>query len=159
VKVPHEFGPSVAPPPSDRQPQSAEELFTDVVLGSLAHNTASIGTGVILLLAAQAMKRGTFSVGSLALFVAYLDEITSFTTQFSQNLALYKQATVSLQRLQGWDYFPGKLVPFFGMVNTFLILINSLFRRRVPIPLRSHVFVARRSKTTCSWGIPRSNTA
>lgn len=75
-------------------------FLTNVVLSSIARNTASIGTGVILLLAAQAMKSGSFSVGSLALFVAYLDEITIFTAQFSQNLAMYKQAAVSLHRLQ-----------------------------------------------------------
>ncbi len=75
-------------------------FFTDVVLNSTAQNTANLGTGVILLLAVQAMKSGSFSVGSLALFVAYLDEFASFTALFCQNLALYKQACVSLQRLQ-----------------------------------------------------------
>jgi len=75
-------------------------FFTDVVLNSIAQNSANIGTGVILLLAVQAMKSGSFSVGSLALFVAYLDEFAIFTALFCQNLAMYKQAGVSLQRLQ-----------------------------------------------------------
>jgi ATP-binding cassette subfamily B protein len=83
-----------------RQTKLKSLFLTDVVLVSLARNTSSIGTGVLLLLAAQAMKSGSFSVGSLALFVAYLDEITIFTAQLSQNLAMYKQAGVSLQRLQ-----------------------------------------------------------
>jgi ATP-binding cassette subfamily B protein len=83
-----------------RQTTLRSLFFTDVVLNSIARNTASIGTGVILLLAAQAMQSGSFSVGSLALFVAYLDEISIFIAQFSQNLAMYKQAGVSLQRLQ-----------------------------------------------------------
>lgn len=83
-----------------RQTKLRSLFFTDVVLGSIARNTSSIGTGVLLLLAGQAMKNGSFSVGSLALFVAYLDEVTIFTAQFSQNLAMYKQAGVSLQRLQ-----------------------------------------------------------
>ncbi len=83
-----------------RQTNLRSLLLTDIVLNSIARNTSSIGTGVILLLAAQAMKSGTFSVGSLALFVAYLDEIAIFTAQFSQYLAMYKQAGVSLQRLQ-----------------------------------------------------------
>jgi ATP-binding cassette, subfamily B, bacterial len=79
-----------------RQTKLRSLFFTGVVLNSVAQNTANIGTGVILLLAAQAMKSGSFSVGSLALFVAYLDEFALF----SQTLAMYKQAGVSLQRLQ-----------------------------------------------------------
>ena len=75
-------------------------FFTDVVLNSIAQNTANIGTGVILLLAVQAMKSGSFSVGSLALFVAYLDEVAPFSALFFQELARYKQAGISLQRLQ-----------------------------------------------------------
>lgn len=83
-----------------RQTNLRSLFFTDVVLNSISRTTSNIGTGVILLLAAQAMKSGSFSVGSLALFVSYLDEVTIFTTLFSQTLAMYKQAHVSLQRLQ-----------------------------------------------------------
>ncbi|GHO76523.1 HlyB/MsbA family ABC transporter [Ktedonobacter sp. SOSP1-85] len=75
-------------------------LFADVILDSLARNTTSIATGVILLLAVQAMKANAFSVSTLALFVAYIDQIASFTVEVSQNMVQYKQATVSLQRLQ-----------------------------------------------------------
>jgi len=52
------------------------------------------------LLAGQAMKSGSFSVGSLALFVAYLDEIARFTAGFFRIFTMYKQAGISLQRLQ-----------------------------------------------------------
>lgn len=75
-------------------------LFTDVVLDSLARNTTSIATGIMLLLAVQAVKAHAFPVSSLVLFVAYIDQITSFTVEASQNMVQYKQATVSLQRLQ-----------------------------------------------------------
>jgi ATP-binding cassette subfamily B protein len=83
-----------------RQTNLRSLFFTDVVLGSIMRNTASIATGVILLLAAQAMHSGSFSVGGLALFTSYLDEIAMFTAFFSQNIAMYKQAAVALQRLQ-----------------------------------------------------------
>jgi ATP-binding cassette subfamily B protein len=46
------------------------------------------------------MKSGSFSVGSLALFVAYLDEIARFTAGFFRIFTMYKQAGISLQRLQ-----------------------------------------------------------
>jgi ATP-binding cassette, subfamily B, bacterial len=75
-------------------------FLTDVALSSIAQNFANIGTGVILLLAGQAMKSGSFSVGSLALFVAYLDEIARFTAGFFRIFTMYKQAGISLQRLQ-----------------------------------------------------------
>ncbi|GHO92617.1 HlyB/MsbA family ABC transporter [Reticulibacter mediterranei] len=83
-----------------RQTNLRSLFFTDVVLGSITRNTSSIGAGVILLLAAQSMHSGSFSVGSLALFMSYLDEIAIFTSFFSQNIAMYKQAAVALQRLQ-----------------------------------------------------------
>ncbi|HEU5379758.1 MAG TPA: ABC transporter ATP-binding protein [Ktedonobacteraceae bacterium] len=75
-------------------------LFTDVVLDSLARNTTSIATGIMLLLAVQAMKANAFPVSSLVLFVAYIDQTTTFTGEVSQSMVQYKQATVSLQRLQ-----------------------------------------------------------
>jgi ATP-binding cassette subfamily B protein len=83
-----------------RQTKLRSLFFTDVVLTSIVRNATNIGTGVILLLAAQAMKSGSFSVGSLALFAAYLDEFALFSGLLSHNFALYKQASVSLQRLQ-----------------------------------------------------------
>lgn len=83
-----------------RQTRLKSLFFTDVMLNSISWATSNLGAGVLLLLAAQALKSGSFSVGSLALFVAYLDEVTIFTTQFSQYLGMYKQAGVALQRLQ-----------------------------------------------------------
>jgi ATP-binding cassette subfamily B protein len=76
-------------------------VFTDVFLGSTWGNTANLATGVVLLLAAQGMKDGSFSIGDLALFIAYLGWIADFTSVFSQNFALYRHASVALQRLEG----------------------------------------------------------
>lgn len=83
-----------------RKTKLQSRFFTDVVLGSIWRNTSNLGTGVILLLAAQSIRSGSFTIGDLALFIAYLGWITDFTALFSQNLAMYKQAGVSLQRLQ-----------------------------------------------------------
>lgn len=76
-----------------------DRLFTDVFLSSIWENTSKLGTGVILLLAANAIRSGSFSVGDLALFISYLGWVTDFTSLFSQNLALHKQAGVSIGRL------------------------------------------------------------
>lgn len=83
-----------------RQTRLRSFFLTNVVLNSITQNTANIGIGVILLLAAQAMQNGSFSVGGLALFVTYLDGIADLTALIFQELAMYKQAGISLQRLQ-----------------------------------------------------------
>lgn len=115
-----------------RQTKLKSLFFTDVVLGSIARNTASIGTGVILLLAAQSMKSGSFSVGNLALFASYLDEISIFTALFSQHLARYKQAGISLQRLQA-------MLPT-GVPKTAVVAHSPVYLRgaspEVPTPQR-----------------------
>ncbi|GHO78842.1 HlyB/MsbA family ABC transporter [Ktedonobacter sp. SOSP1-85] len=75
-------------------------FFTSVVLNNVASNTANLGTGLLLLMSAQAIQHGTFTVGGLALFVSYQFWVTSIVATLIQNLTLYKQAGVSLQRLQ-----------------------------------------------------------
>lgn len=70
------------------------------ILQSIFANSASIGTGFILLLAAQAVQTGDFSVGDLALFIYYLGFVTAFTQFFGTFLATFKQAGVSFQRMQ-----------------------------------------------------------
>jgi ATP-binding cassette subfamily B protein len=72
---------------------------------AIFHNVISIGTGVILMLAGQAMQVGstgaeaTFSVGDFSLFVHYLGWVTEFTGMLGAFSALYKQAEVSLERM------------------------------------------------------------
>ncbi|WP_227983814.1 ABC transporter ATP-binding protein [Nocardia spumae] len=75
------------------------KLFTDVFLRSVWGNAANVAIGIVLLLAAAGVEGGTFSVGALALFVAYLGWISDFTALFSQNFALYRQAGIAVGRL------------------------------------------------------------
>jgi ATP-binding cassette subfamily B protein len=73
---------------------------------AIFHNVISIGTGVILMLAGQAMQASptsgeaaTFTVGDFSLFVHYLGWVTEFTGMLGAFSALYKQAEVSLERM------------------------------------------------------------
>jgi ATP-binding cassette subfamily B protein len=66
---------------------------------SIFWNVISIGTGVILILAGQAMQAGSFTVGDFALFVNYLGWVTEFTSMIGAFWANYKQAEVSLRRM------------------------------------------------------------
>ncbi|MDP9349937.1 MAG: ABC transporter ATP-binding protein/permease, partial [Chloroflexota bacterium] len=73
-------------------------LFTEV-LKSVWNNAANVGTGVILLLSAQSMRTGDFSVGDFALFVSYLGWMAQVTSMLGHYLAQYRQAGVSVERL------------------------------------------------------------
>lgn len=78
-------------------------MLKDRVLVQLLQSTlagsAALGTGLILLVAAQAMQVGSFSVGDFALFVYYLSFVTAFTQFFGMLLAYYKQTGVSFGRM------------------------------------------------------------
>ncbi len=68
-------------------------------LQSIFTNSATLATGIILLVAAQSMQHGGFTIGDFALFVAYLNSLALFMTQFGVFLAQLKQAGVSIDRL------------------------------------------------------------
>jgi ATP-binding cassette subfamily B protein len=75
--------------------ERAFALFT----GSIYWNTVYLGTGMILLLGAQAMREGTFTVGDFALFVSYLGFVTEFSGFLGLFLTQYKQLGVSVDRM------------------------------------------------------------
>ncbi len=75
--------------------ERALTLFTN----SLYSNTVYLGTGLILLLGAQAMRDGTFTVGDFALFVSYLGFVTDFSVFAGLFLTQYKQLDVSVRRM------------------------------------------------------------
>jgi ATP-binding cassette subfamily B protein len=84
----------------ERRRRSAlrDRLFGEV-LRSVFFHAVNLGTGVILLLAARAMRAGTFTVGDFALFVYVLTWVAALTQRFGGLLARYKQAGVAFRRL------------------------------------------------------------
>ena len=80
-----------------------ETMLKDTVLtqalDSTFGNIVGLGTGLILLLAAQSLGTTNFSVGDLALFIYYLAFVTDFTQFFGMFLAHYKQTNVSFERM------------------------------------------------------------
>ncbi|UQZ86802.1 putative multidrug resistance ABC transporter ATP-binding/permease protein YheI [Paenibacillus konkukensis] len=82
-----------------RQAMLKDKLLTQM-LDSVFSNTVNIGTGLILLLAAQSMRSGSFTVGDFALFVYYLTFVTQFIQNFGKFLTYFKQCTVSKDRLE-----------------------------------------------------------
>ncbi len=73
-------------------------LFTEV-LHSIGTNAANIGTGIVLLIAAESMRSGSFTVGDFALFVSYLGWLSTVTGAAGYFLTQYRQSGVSLGRL------------------------------------------------------------
>ncbi len=70
------------------------------LLDAVSGNVWSVGTGLILLLAAGAMRRGAFTVGDFALFAYYLDWVGEFTAFFGALLTNSRRAGVALSRME-----------------------------------------------------------
>jgi ATP-binding cassette subfamily B protein len=68
-------------------------------LESVFWNTVNIGTGIILILAVDAMATGRLGVGDFALFVYFLDFVTDATYFIGLFIARFKQAGVSIDRM------------------------------------------------------------
>jgi ATP-binding cassette subfamily B protein len=77
------------------------------VRAQLAHNlmssvsgaAAQVTTGLVLLLAAGAMRQGGFTVGDLALFPTYASGLTALPRWLGYTLARQREAGVALERL------------------------------------------------------------
>jgi ATP-binding cassette subfamily B protein len=74
------------------------QLFRSL-LNSVSWNMASLGTGLILIMAGGAMRSGSFTVGDFALFVIYIEMVAEFAAILGEFLAMYKQTGVCLKRL------------------------------------------------------------
>ena len=75
-----------------------DKLLTQI-LDSVSNNAADVGTGLLLLIAAQAMQAKSFSVGDFALFVSYMGWLTQVTTMSGGVIRRYRQLGVSMKRL------------------------------------------------------------
>jgi ATP-binding cassette, subfamily B, bacterial len=75
------------------------DRLLNLVVESVSSNTASLGTGLVLLLSGKAISAGTFSVGDFALYAYYLTFVSDFTQSVGRWLAHYKQTGVSFDRL------------------------------------------------------------
>ena len=75
-----------------------DRLFNEV-LRSIFRNAVNLGTGIVLVLAGQAMRQETFTVGDFALFAYYVAEIGDISAFFGLIWARYKQIGVSVERI------------------------------------------------------------
>lgn len=83
-----------------RHKMMVRDSILNQLLDSIFNNTVSLGTGLILLLAGQTMKSGSFTVGDFALFIYYLTFVADFTNFFGSFIAHYKQTGIAFKRMQ-----------------------------------------------------------
>lgn len=72
----------------------------DTLVNALAANLSHLGTGVVLLVAAHAIRDGSFTVGDFALFVMYLDQLGWYPLEISRLISDLKHVQVSFERMQ-----------------------------------------------------------
>jgi ATP-binding cassette subfamily B protein len=76
----------------------ADRLMTQA-LDAITANSVSLGTGLIMLLAAGSLRAGSLTVGDFVLFVSYLAFIADFTDGLGRFLAHYRQTGVAFARM------------------------------------------------------------
>ena len=98
----------------ERRKVSLKDRLFNEVLNSIFNNLANIATGIILVLAAGAIRNHSFTVGDLALFTFYLGFISDLTTFAGLLVARYKQIGVSVERMDRLmgGAKPGELIRF-----------------------------------------------
>jgi ATP-binding cassette subfamily B protein len=83
----------------ERRRLSLRENLFGALLDALYNNTANLGTGIVLILAGQSIRTGSFTVGDFALFVSMLTSVSNLTTFAGMIVARYKQLNVSVERM------------------------------------------------------------
>ena len=83
-----------------RRETMVKDRFLVQIVDTLGGSTVDIGVGFILLVAAQAMYDGSFTVGDFALFASYIWPSTHLMRTIGNFLTRYKQVGVSTNRME-----------------------------------------------------------
>jgi ABC-type multidrug transport system fused ATPase/permease subunit len=103
VKIAHKEEPVVAHfaglNSARRQAALKDSLLTEL-LRSINTNMVNIAAGLILLLAAEQMRTGSFTVGDFALFLTFLPRLTGTMAFVGDMLAQIRRTGVAFERMQ-----------------------------------------------------------
>src|SRR5262249_49344281 len=83
-----------------RRRTSVRDRVFDQMLHTLDLNLVHLGTGLVLLLGAQAISDGTFTVGDFALFVVFLGGWTWYRDEISRMITGLRRTEVSYGRMR-----------------------------------------------------------
>ncbi len=81
-----------------RQAMVRDRALSQLII-ALCEEAGALTTGMILLLVADRMRTGTFTLGDFAFFVTSMDSITMFIVESGGFTAYYRQVGVAFQRL------------------------------------------------------------
>jgi ATP-binding cassette, subfamily B, bacterial len=84
-----------------RRRTAVRDRVLDESVWAFSQGAADVGLGLVLLTAAGAMASGKFSVGSLAVFSAYLGWLSFLPRMVGRMLARRKQVAVAFDRMKG----------------------------------------------------------
>lgn len=91
-----------------RKTTLVDNLFNQL-LRSISYNISHLATGAILILVAEQMKDGTFTVGDFALFTTYVGDVARSGSLIGGIMAGHKRAEVSFNRMtQTVEEMPGE---------------------------------------------------
>src|SRR4029077_2796386 len=83
-----------------RRRTAVRDRVLDEGVMAFSQGAADVGLGLVLLVSAGALASGTFDVGTLALFVAYLGYLSFLPRMVGRMLARRKQANVAVDRMR-----------------------------------------------------------
>jgi ATP-binding cassette subfamily B protein len=83
----------------ERRRAAVRDSVFNAAMDAFNFNVVHLGTGLVLLLGAAAIGDGTFTVGDLALFVIYLDQLTWYPAEVGRVIGDLKRIAVSQRRM------------------------------------------------------------
>ncbi len=109
-----------------RRKMAVRDRVWDELLNSFSVNVVHFGTGLVLLLRANAFTTGTSTVDDLVLFVVYLDQLGWFPAEIGRLISDLKRIEVSYGRMQS-------MVP--SEPAAALVAPNPVYLNGAPAPL------------------------
>ena len=83
----------------ERRRATLRDVFVEQLLGSVATSTATVGTGILLLVAVQRARSGEFTAGDVTVFTTYLRWLATVVAYVGHVFVTLRQAQVSAERM------------------------------------------------------------
>lgn len=83
-----------------RRKAALRDTFLTELLRSINTNMATIGSAIVLMIAAGAIRDGSFSVGDLAIFLTYLPRLTGYMAFAGDIIAQHRRTGVAYERIR-----------------------------------------------------------
>ena len=83
----------------ERSQTALKDHLFDELREAVYSNAVALGTGIILIMAATAIREERFTIGDFALFVYYLEFLTEMTWMLGYIIAKYEQTGISVDRM------------------------------------------------------------